>query len=100
MKLSFLIAATSAAIVGLSGTALAQGHDVISRQHQTAAPNREAATIYQIRCYSNNRIYYIYQLTDRERPAYRAIIPPYWGNALGGRDWPSYQEAVRVACTN
>jgi hypothetical protein len=40
--------------------------------------------------------FWIYQYTNRA--GYRAILPPHWANALGGKDWPTFQEAATVAC--
>ena len=40
---------------------------------------------------------YIYQYLNRA--GFRAISPPNWGQALGGHDWATFDQAVGVACT-
>jgi hypothetical protein len=39
---------------------------------------------------------YIYEYLNR--PGFRAIAPPDWSHALGGRDFATYDEAVRAGC--
>ena len=58
----------------------------------------ESALIHLVACTGgarSGRQYYIYQY--RNRPGFRAILPPDWGHALGGRDLPSYGQALGVA---
>ena len=59
----------------------------------------EASNIHVIACNGageNGGQFYIYEYLNR--PGFRAILPPNWGNALGGRDFGTYQEAASVAC--
>jgi hypothetical protein len=59
----------------------------------------EASIIHHIYCNGrreNGGRYFIYQYTNR--PGFRAILPPYWGDAIGGRDWRSFERAASVAC--
>jgi hypothetical protein len=61
---------------------------------------REAAKIYVLSCTcGEGRNIYIYQYTKRpsHMPGYRAICYPDWGNALGGRDFQSFEEAEKAA---
>jgi hypothetical protein len=86
------------AMAATIGDAVAQNYQVVRRFHQPAAPNREEADITIIRC-ANGRQYYIYGYYRAQGPHYRAIIPPYWGNALGGRDHFTFEQAIAAACT-
>jgi len=72
-------------------------YQVLERAHQSAAVNREEADITVIRC--NGKKYYIYSYYRDAGPQYRAIIPPYWGNPLGGKDFYTYDDVISVACT-
>jgi hypothetical protein len=56
---------------------------------------REAAIIHNIRC-PNGATIYVYQYI--KRPFFRAIRPPNWGQAIGGRDFGTYEEAIRAGC--
>lgn len=77
--------------------AMAQNNFRILREfHQPAAPNVERADITVVQCQSNQ--YYIYRYYRSRGPNYRAIIPGFWGNAIGGRDHHSFDSAVRAAC--
>jgi hypothetical protein len=64
---------------------------------------RRKAIIHTIDCTSAGengfKGYYIYEYKD---PAggYRAIAPPNWSVALGGKDVPTFQEAAHAACTS
>lgn len=63
----------------------------------------EAAVIHVVACNSPGEKggqFYIYQYLNRpkDRPGFRAILPPYWSKALGGRDFASFGEAVAIAC--
>lgn len=69
---------------------------ILREFHQPAAPNVERSDITIIRC--QNREYYIYRYYRRSGPNYRAIIPGRWGNALGGRDHWTFDEAAGAAC--
>lgn len=82
--------------MGLSTVAHAREYIVEKRFHQSAATNREEADITVIRC--GGRQYYIYGYYRTSGPRYRAIIPPYWGNPVGGRDHYKFEDAVRAAC--
>ena len=75
----------------------AASYKVLKRFHQSAAPNREEADITIIRC-SNGRKYYIYGYYRNSGPTYRAIIPPYWGNPIGGKDHYKFEQAIRASC--
>ncbi len=55
----------------------------------------EASIIHVINCAGGGQ-YYVYQYTNR--PGYRAILPPNWSNAIGGRDFATYAQAASVAC--
>lgn len=93
-------AAFGAALLSLSmvlpSAVHAQQYVVENRFHQSAAPNREEADITVIRC--GGRQYYIYGYYRSSGPRYRAIIPPYWGNPVGGQDHYQFEQAVRAAC--
>lgn len=55
----------------------------------------EAATIKTVSC-SNGKTILVYEYVNR--PHFRAILPPNWGAALGGRDFSSFAEAAAVGC--
>ncbi len=57
-------------------------------------PPPEAATTEVVTC--NGKRYYIY--TYLNRPAFRAVLPPDWSHAIGGRDFPTHQQAYAAAC--
>ena len=60
----------------------------------------EASVISVLNCNGageNGRQFYIYRYVNRG--GFRAILPPYWGSPIGGRDWSTFQIAARVACT-
>lgn len=75
----------------------AASYKVLKRVHQSAASNREEADITIIRC-SNGRKYYIYGYYRNSGPTYRAIIPPYWGNPIGGKDHFRFEQAIKASC--
>lgn len=59
----------------------------------------EASVIHVVTCNGageNGGQFYIYQYVNR--PGFRAIHPPDWGHAIGGGDYPSFEQAVGVAC--
>jgi hypothetical protein len=103
MRLKVLSAASTIALtfavtgVFAPDVASAKSYTVVKRFHQSAATNREEADITVIRC-SGGRQYYIYGYYRSSGPRYRAIIPPYWGNPVGGRDHYQFEQAVRAAC--
>jgi hypothetical protein len=72
------------------------------QQQQTDANGRltvEAAYIHVIACNGageNGRQFYVYQYANRR--GFRAIAPPNWGRAIGGRDFGTFQESVAAAC--
>jgi LCCL domain len=55
--------------------------------------NVEAALIHVVNC--NGRQFYIYQYL--KRPGFRAILPPDYAHAIGGRDFATYAEALAAA---
>jgi hypothetical protein len=84
----------------------AQAYEVVSRfgqPEQMGAGGRlavEASFISVINCQGAGERggqFWIYQYINR--PGYRAILPPHWSNALGGKDWSTFGEAAHVACT-
>jgi hypothetical protein len=59
----------------------------------------EASTIHVTECNpegSGRRMVYIYEYVNRR--GFRAIRPPDWGHALGGRDFDTRDEATATAC--
>ncbi len=54
----------------------------------------EAATIHVMNCPSRGQIY-VYQYLNRS--GFRAIRPPDWGRAIGGRDFPTFEQAQQAA---
>jgi hypothetical protein len=93
----FLASCIALAMTASVNSASAQSYSVLKRFHQGAAVNREEADITVIRC-GNGRQYYIYGYYRAGGPRYRAIIPPYWGNPIGGRDHYHFEDAIRAAC--
>jgi hypothetical protein len=60
----------------------------------------EAARIHVLTCNGsgeNLKQVYIYEYLNRS--GFRAVLPPDWGRPLGGRDWSSFDDAARVACS-
>jgi hypothetical protein len=55
----------------------------------------EAATIHHLTC-DNGQSIYVYEYADRT--AFRAIQPPNWSSALGGRDFSSLADATATGC--
>ena len=55
---------------------------------------QEAAVIHVVSC--NSHQFFIYEYQNRK--AFRAINPPDYGHALGGKDFTSYFDAVNAAC--
>ncbi len=99
MRTTFL-ALTGAVAIGLLGCASdvqAAQYTIEQRFHQPAASNVEEADITVINC-SNGRQYYIYGYYRNRGPYYRAIIPPYWGNPVGGKDHQQFEDAIEAAC--
>ncbi len=100
MKKLFLAISCLASIASLSLISvdvLAASYVVVKRFHQSAATNREEADITVIRCSNGNR-YYIYGYYRSSGPRYRAIIPPYWGNPIGGKDHYRFEQAIQASC--
>lgn len=66
---------------------------------QPASPNTEAANISTLVCPGGDGEYLIYQYTARRPgdPTFRVILPPNWGQAIGGRDLFARQDAEKVA---
>jgi len=62
-------------------------------------PLVEESTINVVSCSGageNGGQYYIYQY--HKRAGFRAIKPPNWAQAIGGRDWPTFEQAAAAAC--
>lgn len=60
----------------------------------------EESIIYVIACSGpseNGGQYYLYEYVNRD--GYRAILPPDWGQPIGGRDFDTMDEAGAAACT-
>jgi hypothetical protein len=55
----------------------------------------EAANVHIMAC-ANGHQFYVYQYVNR--PGFRAVSPPDWGQAIGGQDFGTFQEAVDAAC--
>ena len=60
---------------------------------QPAGPGSEAAIIHVMNCPGGQILIYEYV----NRPGYRVIRPPNWGQAVGGHDLPTLADAVNVA---
>ena len=57
----------------------------------------EAATIHVIACGGGSTPgIYVYEYTNR--PGFRAVQPPNWGTALGGRDFNTLAQAIAAGC--
>jgi hypothetical protein len=97
-----LLLGSAALLLALNASnVLADDYIVLKRFHQTAATDREESDITVIRCTngrSDGREYYIYGYYRNSGPNYRVIIPPYWGNPIGGKDHWSFEDAVAAAC--
>lgn len=66
---------------------------------QTGRITVEASVIHVVTCNGageNGGQFYIYQYVNRQ--GFRAIRPPDWGHVIGGRDYPSFEQAAGVAC--
>jgi hypothetical protein len=83
----------------------AQAYQTLQTFNQAESRDRagrllvEASTISAIACNGpgeNGGQYYIYRYLNR--PGFRAIRPPEWARAIGGRDWSTFQQAVTAAC--
>lgn len=96
----------AAAAVALSLTGVpASAHKAVQRFNQPQQLDAygrlavEASVITVMNCNGageNGGQFYIYQYVNRA--GFRAIKPPNWGQALGGRDWATYEQAAAVAC--
>src|SRR4051794_36825643 len=95
-----------AAAVAMSLTSVpASAHQAVQRFNQAEQRDVygrltvEASVITVVNCNGageNGRQFYIYQYVNRA--GVRAILPPYWAQMVGGREWTSYEQAVTVAC--
>lgn len=57
----------------------------------------EASTIHVMACGGGSKPdIYVYEY--KARRAFRAVQPPNWGTALGGKDFPTFSEAVSAGC--
>jgi hypothetical protein len=83
----------------------ARAYQIVQEMRQAEARDSagkvtvEASISHVVACSSANENggrYYIYQYVHRQ--AFRAILPPHWGNAIGGRDFGKFEEAVAAAC--
>jgi hypothetical protein len=85
------------------GTGLANVVKTIQQPEKRDGSGRitvEGATIHVIRCNlgpSTGKEFYVYQYTSRG--GFKAIQPPDWGHALGGREFGTFAEAVTAACS-
>ena len=68
---------------------------------QPAVPGAEPAILSLFSCpgADNGRQYWIYHYTERQRgdPTFRVILPPNWGQPIGGHDLTTREEAEKVA---
>ena len=96
------IAAAAAALTLTISASASQPVQRFSQPEQRDAYGRltvEASVITVLNCNGageNGRQIYIYQYVNRA--GWRAILPPYWSQAIGGRDWNTYDEAVSAGC--
>src|SRR5450432_1565225 len=97
--------ATAAVALGLINVPSAYANQAVQRFNQGEQRDTygrltvEASVITVVNCNGageNGGQFYIYQYLNRA--GFRAIRPPYWGQAIGGRDWASYAQAVGAAC--
>lgn len=87
------------AAVALMAPLSAHAYQEVNTLNQQAAAGVEASVIHVIACNGageNGGQYYVYQYVNRA--GFRAILPPNWGQALGGHDWSSFAEAAQAAC--
>lgn len=107
--ISRVIGYASGLCVGLSlllclAPSRAQAYQVTGKFHQAERRSGhtiavEEAWIHTLSCNGHGEKggqYYIYQYV--KRGGFRAILPPNWASAIGGRDWGSFAEAAGVAC--
>jgi len=100
------VSAFAATAIALSFTSVpANAYQAVQRVNQPEQRDGygrllvEAAVITVVNCNGageNGAQHYIYQYVNRA--GFRGIRPPYWGQALGGHDWASFEQAVAVAC--
>jgi hypothetical protein len=68
---------------------------------QPASPSTEASVISEFLCLEGDRRnqYWIYRYTARRPgdPTFRVVRPPNWGEAIGGHDLFTREEAEKVA---
>jgi hypothetical protein len=53
------------------------------------------ASIIHVVAKENGEQFYVYQYVNR--PGFRTIRPPDWGHAIGGQDYPTFEQAVAAA---
>jgi hypothetical protein len=95
---ALMLGAVSVALLDVCHVASAC--NVLQTIHQAAAPNVEAADIDVLDCPCwNGKTYYVYHYLKRapSRPAYRAICPPNWAQAIDGHDFDSFADAEAAA---
>jgi hypothetical protein len=79
--------------------AIVRSFDQAEQRDASGKVTDEASTIHEVACSSpgeNGGKYYIYQYKDR--PGFRAILPPNWGSPIGGRDFDTQDQAIAAAC--
>jgi len=95
---------TAAVVLAFSPTS---GHafQVLNKYEQPMSPDAsgrntvEAAVIHEIACNGvaeNGGKFYVYQYLDRQ--SFKAIQPPNWSDAIGGQNYPTFDQAAAVAC--
>jgi hypothetical protein len=70
-----------------------QNYNQAESRDSTGKITVEAALIHVVTC--NGRQFYIYQYL--KRAGFRAVLPPDYGHAIGGRDFATYAEALAAA---
>jgi hypothetical protein len=88
-----LFVVTCGRVPGITPGSQQQACQEVRRINQPAGPQTEAALIHVMNCPGGH--IYIYEYLSR--PGFRVIRPPNWGQAIGGRDFPSMADAVSVA---
>jgi hypothetical protein len=90
-------------VAGMSAVSPGQAYTISSEGMQPAAPNVEPSYIRVIVCNGpgeNGKQFYLYEY---DRPAgqatFRAVLPPNWGQSVGGHDYDTFQQAAQAACS-
>lgn len=102
IKFSAIATAAAALSLVITPATASQAVQRFNQGEQRDAYGRltvEASVITVLNCNGageNGGQFYIYQYTNR--PGVRAIRPPYYAQAIGGRDWANYGQAVAAAC--